>query len=162
MDDIDSKALRFLAKNGRVSWADLGAALGLSPPAAAERVHRLEARKVIRGYAVVVDPRAVGAGLTAFIFVSVATPRHRAAFLERVARLPEILECHHVAGDEDYLIKVRCADTDDLERILTRELKAHDGAAHTRTTIVLSTVKETATPPPLAAPRRPDPAARRK
>jgi Lrp/AsnC family transcriptional regulator, leucine-responsive regulatory protein len=127
---------------GRESWATLGVALGMTGPAAAERVRRLEADGVIRGYAALVDPDAVGAGLTAFVSVTLERPGNRAAFLRRVSRLAAIQECHHVAGDYDYLLKVRCAGTADLDRILTDELKGVPGVVRTRTTVVLRTLKE--------------------
>lgn len=142
MDTIDIKAVERLQTAGRESWATLGVALGMTGPAAAERVRRLEADGVIRGYAALVDPEAVGAGLTAFVSVTLERPGNRAAFLRRVARLTAIQECHHVAGDYDYLLKVRCAGTGDLDRILTDELKGVPGVVRTRTTVVLRTLKE--------------------
>ncbi|WP_437973441.1 Lrp/AsnC family transcriptional regulator [Sorangium sp. So ce295] len=147
MDAIDLKAIHLLSRDARRSWADLGEAVGLSAPAVAERVRRLEERGVITGWEARLDARTVGAGLTAFISVSIANRRGRGEFLRAVERAAEIQECHHVAGDEDYLLKVRCRDTEALERLLTQELKAHDGVVRTRTTIVLSTAKETALPP---------------
>jgi Lrp/AsnC family transcriptional regulator, leucine-responsive regulatory protein len=143
MDAIDIKALGALQAAGRESWAALGETLGMTGPAAAERVRRLEERGVIRGYAAVVDPGAVGAGLAAFVAVTLERPRDRAKFLALVAALPEIQDCHHVAGNDDYFLKIRCRDTADLERILTQELKGLTGVARTRTTVVLSTLKET-------------------
>lgn len=145
------KALGALQMAGRESWAALGETLGMTGPAAAERVRRLEERGVIRGYAAVLDPGAVGAGLAAFVAVTLERPRDRAKFLALVASLPEVQECHHVAGDDDYLLKVRCRDTSDLERVLTDELKGLTGVARTRTTVVLRTVKETLAVP-LSAP----------
>ena len=127
----------------RTSWAELGTLLGLSAPAAADRVRRLEEKGVIRGYHAAVDPAAAGCGLGAFIAVSLAGPEQRGKFLTLVQNLPEILECHHVAGDDDYLLKVRCSTTRDLERLITDELKTAAGALRTRTTVILSSVKET-------------------
>jgi Lrp/AsnC family leucine-responsive transcriptional regulator len=143
MEITDSKALRHLMNHGRSTWAELATILGLSAPAAAERVHRLEERGVIKGYAAVVDPAAVGCELTSFILVTLDRSDHRAAFLARVAGLPEVQECHHVVGEGDFLLKVRCSGTRELERIITDELKALPGVIQTRTTIVLSTLKET-------------------
>lgn len=142
MDVIDTKAIQALTENGRITWADLAALLGLSPPSAAERVRRLEERGVIRGYAALVDPEAVGLGLTAYIAVTLERPEHRAPFLERVRALDAVVECHHVAGEHDYLLKVRCRDTRDLERLVNDEIKACPGLTRTITAIVLSTVKE--------------------
>src|SRR5262249_13462169 len=115
MDTIDLKAVSHLQLAGRESWATLGVALGMTGPAAAERVRRLEADGVIRGYAALIDPQRVGASLTAYVAVTLERPGNRAAFLRRVSRLVEVQECHHVAGDYDYLLKVRCAGTSDLD-----------------------------------------------
>lgn len=147
MDTIDYKAIRRLMTQGRITWADLGTFLELSPPAAAERVRRLEEKGVIRGYAALVDPESVGCGLTAFISVTLERPEHREAFINRVQGLAQIQECHHVTGDDDYILKVRCGGIRDLENIVSNSLKDLPGIARTRTTVVLSTVKETAVLP---------------
>jgi Lrp/AsnC family transcriptional regulator, leucine-responsive regulatory protein len=143
MDSMDTKVAARLQIAGRESWTRLGELLGVTGPAAAERVRRLEERGVIRGYAAVLDPDAVGARLTAFVAVTLEHPRYRGAFLERVETLAEVQECHHVAGDDDYLLKVRCSGTAHLDRVLSEELKGVPGVLRTRTTIVLGTVKET-------------------
>ena len=139
---LDVKALRALMHNGRATWAELGQLLGLSAPSAAGRVRKLEQRGVIRGYAALVDPASVGHPLTAYISVSLASHRNRAAFLRAIDKMDHVAECHHVAGDHDYLLKVRCRRTQDLDDLLAKELKDKLGVAHTRTTIVLSTAKE--------------------
>jgi Lrp/AsnC family leucine-responsive transcriptional regulator len=129
-------------QQARTSWADLGVALGISAQSAAERVHKLEERGVIKGYAALVDPQAVGCNLTAFIAVWVERPEQRTTFLAMTGNMSEILECHHVAGDYDYLLKVRCTGTQHLEQIITG-LKTAGGVARSKTTVVLSTAKET-------------------
>jgi Lrp/AsnC family transcriptional regulator, leucine-responsive regulatory protein len=144
---LDSKVLRLLMQQGRVSWTDLAQHLGLSAPSAAERVHRLEQRGVIRGYAALIDAEAAGYPLLAFVAVVLDRPERRVAFLRRVASLPEIAECHHVAGEDDYLLKVRCRGTRDLDRFLLESLKSTPGVVRTRTTIVLSTAKESVAVP---------------
>lgn len=143
MDSLDRKALAFLMKNGRASWADLGQHLGLSAPSAADRVRKLEQSGVIRGYAPLLDAESLSYPLVAFISVTLGSHRNRSAFLRAIDKLEEVSECHHVAGDDDYLLKVRCRGTRDLDRLLARELKDRIGVAKTRTTIVLSTAKET-------------------
>lgn len=143
MDSNDTKVIAHLMAHGRESWTALGELLGVTGPAAAERVRKLEEKGVIRGYAAIVDPAAVGIGITAFVSVTLDRPRHRRTFLERVAALAEVQECHHVAGDDDFLLKVRCTDAEHLDHVLSNELKGMDGVARTRTTIVLRTVKET-------------------
>ena len=130
-------------RDGRSTWAELAQLLGLSAPAAADRVRRLEERGVIRGYSAVVDPEAVGLGVTAFVTVTLEGPEHRAGFLGWVDDAPEVQECHHVAGEGDYLMKVRCATMRDLERVVSDGVKGLAGVARTRTMVVLSTRKET-------------------
>lgn len=144
MDDaIDTKAMQHLMQDGRASWADLGTALGLSAPAAAERVRKLEERGVIRGYAALPDPDAAGFPVLAFVAVTLVSQNARAPFLKAVRAHPLIQECHHVAGDDDFLLKVRCRGMRDLDPLLSDELKGRLGVARTRTTIVLGTAKET-------------------
>ncbi len=143
LDSLDFKILGKLMKQGRVTWSELGSFLQLSAPAAAERVRRLEEQGVIMGYSALVDPDAVHCGLTAFIGITLDKPEHRYPFLEKIQQLPEILECHHVAGDEDYLLKIRCSHMRRLESMVSDELKGLPGVTKTRTTIALSTTKET-------------------
>lgn len=143
LDAIDKKVVRHLMAYGRATWAELATLLGLSAPATADRVRRLEERGVIKGYAALVDPATLGLTLTAFVGVTLEHPEHRAEFLELVHALPQIQACHHVAGDYDYLLQLRCKNTADLEHFLTDSLKSKPGVIRSRTTIVLSTVKET-------------------
>ncbi|HEY3369148.1 MAG TPA: Lrp/AsnC family transcriptional regulator [Symbiobacteriaceae bacterium] len=147
MDATDLVILARLAKDGRASWAELGAAVGLTGPAVAERVRKLEQAGVIAGYAARIAPEAVGADLTAFVAVTVERPEHCAGFLAAIREMPEVLECHHVAGEDSYWLKVRTAGTRGLERLISDGLKRLEGVARTRTTIVLSTAKETDVPP---------------
>ncbi len=142
MDALDKKALMFLMQQGRATWAELGQLLGLSAPSAADRVRKLEEQGVISGYAALLDPASVGYPLTAFISVSLGNSRKRAAFLHAIGKMEQVCECHHIAGDEDYLLKVRCRTTRDLDRLLSKELKDKLGVTRTRTTVVLATAKE--------------------
>ena len=127
---------------GRATWAEIAADLGVSAPAAAERVRRLETQSSITGYAAVVDPRQVGYELTAFVEITLDRPHHRRRFTTALEAFPEVVECHHIAGDYDYLLKVRCRGTADLDDLLSRRIKGLPGIARTRTTIVLATMKE--------------------
>jgi len=145
-----------------MSWAELGEALGMTPPSAAERVRKLEEAGVIRGYVTQLDPQSLGLSLAAFIGVTLEHSKHRKAFLEFVARTVEVQECHHVAGESDYVLKVRCRDTAALERLISEQLKGLAGVAQTRTTIILSTNKESlALTLPEEAARSAKPAARK-
>ncbi|NJN85187.1 MAG: Lrp/AsnC family transcriptional regulator [Leptolyngbyaceae cyanobacterium SL_7_1] len=143
LDEIDYKILHALMLQGRMTWAELATVLGLSAPAAGDRARRLEERGIIRGYTALVDADAIGYSLTAFVAVTLERPQHRIAFLELVQQLAEIQECHHIAGDDDYWLKVRCRDTKHLERLVSNQIKELPGVIKTRTTIVLTTVKET-------------------
>ena len=154
MDAIDYKAVGLLQKDGRMTWSSLAEHLDLTPPAAADRVRRLEETGVITRYTAIVDHASLGTSLTAFIAVTLERHSHRAAFLKLVARLPQVLECHHTAGDDDFLLKVRCRGTDELETLLTERLKHGPTAvARTRTVIVLRTEKETLEVPLDGVPR---------
>ena len=147
MDELDFKIISALMRQGRMTWAELGSLLGLSAPATADRVRQLESKGVIKQFAALVNADAVGFGLTAFVAIVLDRPQHRAKFLERVQALPEIQECHHVAGEDDYWLKVRCMNTHHLDWLVSEQLKAIPGVIRTRTTIVLLTNKETSSLP---------------
>jgi Lrp/AsnC family leucine-responsive transcriptional regulator len=152
MDDIDRELVLRLQEDGRVSWVQLADALGVTPPAIAQRVRRLEGRGILRGFTAVVDAESIGLGLTAFVATSIERPTQREAFLERIAALGEVQECHHLTGEDDYLLKVRCRGVRDLDRLINVEIKGIPGVLRTRTMVVLRTSKEsTALPLPSAA-----------
>ncbi len=144
VEDIDRAIVRLLAADGRMSFTDLGKATGLSTSAVHQRVRRLEQRGVIRGYQAVIDAEAVGLALTAFISVKPIDPSAPDDVPDRLADLVELEACHSVAGDENYILKVRVASPTELERLLAR-IRAQAGVS-TRTTVVLSTPYE-ARPP---------------
>ncbi len=144
IDDIDSKVLAILQQQGRKSWAELGGEVGLSAPAVAERVRKLEDAGILRGFRAELDARVLGWGVTAFVAVTLADIRTRDQFVARIRESSEVLECHHVAGEDDYWLKVRCRDLAELDRFLSTTLKGELGVARSRTTIVLATAKETA------------------
>lgn len=142
LDDIDIRLLEMLQEHGRTSQHDLAQAVGLSSPAVAERLRKLEERGIIRHYTVLVDPRRVGRDVTAFIFVGINGSHHYPAFRQNVARHPEVLECHSVTGQGSHLLKIRTDSTSTLEGLLA-EIQAWPGVQWTTTSIVLSTIKET-------------------
>jgi len=143
LDYLDYKVIQCLMTQGRITWSELAGHLELSAPATADRVRRLEERQIITSYAALVNPESVGCHLTAFVAVTLEHPRYRAEFLNKIHQLAEIQECHHITGDDDYLLKVRCHTTKGLEHLISEELKGLPGILRTRTTIALSTVKET-------------------
>jgi Lrp/AsnC family leucine-responsive transcriptional regulator len=133
----DARILDVLQRDGRRPYADLGADLGMSGPSAHERVKKLEARGVIRGYGAIVDPAAVGYDILAFSWITQAPGTTSHDLTESFAAIPEIEECHHITGEADYLIKVRARDTRDLERIL-RLVQATKDVFQTETDVVFS------------------------
>ena len=143
MNTNDLKIIKQLMNCARTTWAELGTLLHLSAPAVAERVHKLEEAGVIKGYTALIDPEKIGYGLAALVFVTLERPKFRDNFLERMQELDEIQACHHITGEEDYVLKVRCTGTGDLERLISEEIKSLEGVMKTKTMIILSTVKET-------------------
>jgi Lrp/AsnC family leucine-responsive transcriptional regulator len=137
---MDRKIVKLLAADGRMSFTDLAKATGLSTSAAHQRVRRLEERGVIRGYAAVNDPDAIGLPLTAFGSVRPLDPSAPDDVAERLSAIEAIEACHSVAGEESYILKTRVASPGDLEDLLAR-IRA-EANVRTRTTIVLSTPYE--------------------
>ncbi len=137
---MDRKILELLANDGRMSFTDLGKATGLSTSAVHQRVKRLESRGVIRSYAAMIDPDALGLPLTAFISIRPIDPSQPDDSPERLRDTREIESCWSVAGDESYILKVRVATPLDLEDLLARIRAAAN--VSTRTTMVLSTPYE--------------------
>lgn len=147
LDEKDEVILELLQQNGRVTNVELARAVDLTPSATLERVRKLEERGVVREYAARLDPQALGLGLVAFIFARVDEREDSVGqaegTAEALAALPSLLELHHLAGEDCFLLKVRARDTDDLYRFLRDELGRFKAIRSTRTTIVLRTVKET-------------------
>lgn len=137
MEDLDRRIVDLLTKDGRISYTDLGKALGMSTSAVHQRVRRLEERGVVTGYTATVDHRALGQELTAFMSVTPLDPSAPDDIPDRLQGIEQIEECHSVAGDENYILKVRVSTPTELEELIARIR----GAAHvsTRTTVVLST-----------------------
>ena len=142
LDAIDRAILGHLQQNARISNADIARQLDMAPSAILDRIRKLEQKGVIQGYTIRIDPRMVGLGLTAFILVRTEERVGSGAIGEALARLPEVLELHHVAGEDCYLVKVRVADTEALSRLLRDKVGRLKGVRSTRSTIVLSTAKE--------------------
>jgi Lrp/AsnC family leucine-responsive transcriptional regulator len=147
IDAIDASILTILQSNARTSNAEIARQVGLAPSAVFERIKKLEERGVLEGYGARVNPKAVGVPLLAFVFVRADEKPGEDRVGARIAAIPEVLEVHDVAGEDCFLVKVRAADTDALGRLLRERLGAVPGITSTRTTIVLETVKETATLP---------------
>lgn len=146
LDEVDLRLLSLLQENGRISQHELAKSVGLSAPAVAERLRKLEERGVLRGFRAVLDPRQLGLDITAFIFVGSSGSRYYEDFRERVLELPEVMECHSITGQGSHLLKIRVPNTHALEQLLA-ELQSWPGVQWTTTSIVLSTTKETSSVP---------------
>jgi Lrp/AsnC family leucine-responsive transcriptional regulator len=144
VEEIDRKLLSLLSRDGRMSFTDLARETGLSVSATHQRVRRLERRGIIKGYAAVIDPADAGLPLTAFISITPFDPAAPDDAPARLAHLAAIEACHSVAGDENYILKVRVASPAALEDLL-QEIRAA-ASVSTRTTIVLSTPYENRPP----------------
>ena len=141
INEIDTQILNIIQQDARISNAEIARQVELAPSAVLERVRKLEERGVIRGYAAEIDATQVGFGLTAFVFVRTSD---RCGGTDTVlAKIPEVLEVHDVAGEDCYLLKVRAKDTDELGKLLREKLGMLPEVLSTRTTVVLQTVKET-------------------
>jgi Lrp/AsnC family leucine-responsive transcriptional regulator len=118
IDRTDAGILDLLQRDGREPYAEVGQSVGMSGPSVHERVKKLEARGVIRGYSAVVDPTLLGYGVLAFIFIKQVPGTISTDMTGDFVEIDEIEECHHLAGEADYLLKVRATDTRHLERVL--------------------------------------------
>jgi len=143
IDEIDGKIIELLQDNARIAQADVARAVGLAPSAVLERIRKLETRGVIRGYTALVDPRTLGQGMLAFVSVRTEESPGDDSVARALAQCPEVLELHHVAGDDCYLLKVRARDAEHIGHLLRHRFGRIPGVRSTRTTIVLETVKET-------------------
>ena len=143
MDATDERLVALLQANGRATQLELAKEIGLSQPATAERIRKLEERGVILGYAARVDAAKLGKDVTAFVGVSIEHPKYFDAFAKKVLAHPDVLEAHRVAGADSYLLKVKTTNTASLDKLLVEELRTIAGVTRTHTTIVLQPVKET-------------------
>jgi Lrp/AsnC family leucine-responsive transcriptional regulator len=142
LDEIDLALIARLQQDGRLGLAELGQAVGLSPSAVNERVRKLLARGALRAIVALADPAALGLGVTAFVTVTLTAGADEDGFVAAVTADPAVMECHHVTGAANYLLKVRVADMAALEALLKR-LKATGALARSETQLALSTPKET-------------------
>ena len=142
IDELDAQILNELVHEGRARWSALAEKLGVSSPAIADRVRRLESAGIITGYTAQLSAAALGVDITAFVSVTLEHPKFRASFIAYVRDSACVQSCHHIVGEGDFLLKVRCRSTAHLEQILTDEIKAIPGITQTRTTIALSILKD--------------------
>jgi Lrp/AsnC family transcriptional regulator, leucine-responsive regulatory protein len=142
IDILDREILSILQSQGRISNADLARALGKAPSVVLERMRKMEAKGIIKGYEPMLDPKGLGLSLTTFILVRTEESVGNTAAGEKLALFPEVQEVHHTAGHFCYLLKVRVRDTEHLGDLL-RRFGAVEKVSDTQTTLVLTTIKET-------------------
>jgi len=140
LDNTDVKIINLLRKNSRVGASEIAEKIKLSVSAVIERIKKLESSGVILGYTLILDNSMIGKDVIAMMSVSIDHPKYNDAFEAAVLQEPHITECHYIAGDFDYLLKVITDNTKSLERILN-EIKSVPGVSKTKTSIVFSTPK---------------------
>ena len=143
IDSIDALILDKLQQNARETQAEIARAVGLAPSAVLERIRKLETRRIIRGYTAELDAKVLDQPMLAFVAVRSVEGPAEDSVAQQLAALPQVLEVHHIAGDDCYLIKVRAKDAEALGLLLRTTIGRIPGVRSTRTTIVLETVKET-------------------
>ncbi|MCC7320995.1 MAG: Lrp/AsnC family transcriptional regulator [Rubellimicrobium sp.] len=144
-DATDRRILEVLQKEGRISNADLAERVHLSASACHRRVQRLEEEGFISGYVALLDPRRLGRTTMVLVEITLTGQAEELldAFERAVARVPEVLECHLMAGSADYLLKVVARDTEDFARIHRRSLSGLPGVRGMQSSFVLRTVRQT-------------------
>jgi Lrp/AsnC family transcriptional regulator, leucine-responsive regulatory protein len=151
IDDIDRQILNILQANARTSNAEIARQIDMAPSAVLERIRRLEAKGVLQGYEARINPEALGMHLLAFVFVASNDMSGGLKTAALLARIPEVQEVHHVAGEDCFVLKVRVPDAKSLGRLLREKIGAIPTVRSTRTTVVLETMRESAQLP-LAGP----------
>jgi DNA-binding Lrp family transcriptional regulator len=145
LDELDIAILEILQTDARLSNVELARRVNLSPPATLTRVRRLEENGLIESHVTLVDRRRAGYDMLCFVSVSLQLHdiEQVTGFRDIVGEMPEVLECHHVTGDYDYLLKVVAHNTKDLESFLLEKLTPIPGVARIHTSLVLNEVKST-------------------
>ncbi|WP_410768631.1 Lrp/AsnC family transcriptional regulator [Fontibacillus sp. BL9] len=142
MDNVDVQIVELLKQNSRITSSEISKAVHLSVPAVSERIRKLEEKGTIERFTLRLNREAAGRQLLAYISVIIEHPKYIEAFTRQVVKESCILECHHLAGDYDYMLKVGVRDINSLEQFISGTMKQFAGVVKTKTTIVLSTLKE--------------------
>ena len=142
LDDLDIKLLRVLQHSGRTKRNELAESVALSIPSVSERLNKLEQKGIIEGYYTKLSKKAFGFDIMAYIQLNMESSKHYKDLVSRVMKMPEILECHSILGEGSHLLKAVVKNTGALEKLLA-EIQAWPGVVSTKTTFILSTIKET-------------------
>lgn len=144
IDEISLKILKILQNKARIPNVEVARIVGMAPSAVLERIRKLEKQGFIDGYEVRLNPRRFQRSLVGFVRVALDQNIPEDSVAEKLALIDEIQEVHFVTGDDGYLIKVRVAGPDELDRLVRKQIRSIEGVRATQTSVVLSTVKETA------------------
>ncbi|MGQ9798646.1 MAG: Lrp/AsnC family transcriptional regulator [Ignavibacterium sp.] len=143
IDSIDKQILSILQQDAKITNVELARKIGISPPAMLERVKRLEKNGIIKRYVAIVDPSKISKGI--FALVSVSLSAHQLSsidqFTRQIKKLDEVLECYHVAGEEDFILKIAVSSIEEYEKFILSKLTKINGVNKVNTKFVLSTVK---------------------
>ncbi len=142
LDDLDIKILNILQQKGRTKRNELAEAISLSIPSVSERLNKLEEKGVIEGYYTKLNRKTFGFDIMAYIHVIMESSKHYKTLITKIEKMPQILECHSVLGEGSHLLKAVVKNTEALEKLLG-EIQSWQGVIATKTTFVLSTIKET-------------------
>jgi Lrp/AsnC family leucine-responsive transcriptional regulator len=142
LDDLDIKILNILQKKARIKRSEVAEAVGLSIPSVSDRLAKLEEKGIITGYYTKLDKKAFGYDIMAFIQVIMDSSKHYKSLIQHVDKIPQVIECHSVLGEGSHLLKAIVRNTAALEKLLG-EIQSWPGVTATKTTFVLSTIKET-------------------
>ncbi|MDK3156130.1 Lrp/AsnC family transcriptional regulator [Kamptonema cortianum] len=150
LDKSDRHILRLLQENGRITNADLARKVGLSPPSMLQRVRKLEESGTILGYSAVLDQQKLGYSIVVMAMISLAMHQEKPIdqFLAEIKGIPEVLECYHVSGDYDFLLKIVAKDIADYERVLLTHVAGIKSVGKIHSCFVLKTNKSS-TPLPV-------------
>jgi Lrp/AsnC family transcriptional regulator, leucine-responsive regulatory protein len=151
IDDIDLRILDMLQRNGKLSQAKIAGAVGLTTPSVNERIKKMERHGMIRGFVALLDHEKMGFPLTAYVDVALEHPRYEKAFVDDLEKLLGVQECHYLAGEYAYRLKVKAVSTASLADFLQHRLLTIKGVVRARTEVSLSSKKES-TLLPLAVP----------
>ena len=144
LDQIDRKVLDILQSNAKITNAQLSKEIGLSPAPTLERVKKLETSGIIQSYHAHLDREKVGLGVTTFVMVALVGHKKQVtdSFVQRVNEIPEIIECHHITGSGDFLLKVISKDINSYQKLMLEVINEIEEVASTQTMVILSTFKE--------------------
>lgn len=144
LDATDRKILEILQANSNITNAQLAKEIGLSPAPTLERVNKLESAGVIKSYHAVIDPSSVGLGVSTFVMVSLKghNKENIEKFVKAIKKIDEIVECHHITGAGDFILKIVCADIAAYQQLMLEQVSNIDVVDGLQSMVILSTFKD--------------------